>query len=387
MMNSSIETSLSLFRCKSRGNSILRVVAASFIIISTFSLNAQILRDTSSIRLARDCMDDIYNYRFAEAERICSSFESSFPDSPVPPLIRGMLIYWKNYPLLPTSPERVPYEMLLKHSITITEKSTPEPGDEVEYKLADLCARGLLLVFYSDNDMSGDVVQVAKGTYHLVRESFNYTSVYSDFSFFTGLYLYYRERYPELHPVYKPFALLFPAGDQKKGLAELEKASSESIVLKAEAGSFLSWIYSGYEYDYERALYFSKKLTERYPGNASYLSSYIKFLLLNKMYDEAETQIQSAGSAMDNAFFRAQVTVLKGILNEKKYRDMKSAEGLYREGLELLDPFGDFANEYSAYACYGLSRVYAADRTGDQKRKFRKEANRLAEFRHMNFDK
>jgi hypothetical protein len=329
----------------------------------------------------------VYNYQFSEAERICNQFGTAFPESPVPPLIRGMIIYWKNFPLLPSSPERDSYESELKLSISISEKNTPQPQDEAEYLLANLCARGLLLVFYSDNDLSSEVIPMAAGTYHFLRESFSFTSVYPDFCFFTGLYDYYRQKYPEIHPVYKAFALLFPAGDARKGVAELEKAANEGIVLDAEAGSFLSWIYAGYEYDYEKSLIYSRLLYEKYPGNSSYLANYIKFLLFVKQYDEAEKLISSAGSRMNNEFFKAQIIVFNGILKEKKYKDMSAASEYYREGLNVLIPFGDFGNEYSAYACYGLSRVYAADKTGDLKRKFRKEANRLAEFRHMNFEK
>jgi hypothetical protein len=332
-------------------------------------------------------MEHIYNYQFSEAEEICNQLRTAFPDSPVPLLISGMIIYWKNFPLLPSSTERDSYESELKQSISISEKNSPQPADEAEYLLADLCARGLLLVFYSDNDLSSEVIPLAAGTYHLLRESFEYKSVYPDFCFFTGLYDYYREKYPAMHPVYKAFALLFPPGNENKGLAELQKASSEGIVLNAEAGSFLSWIYSGYEYDYDKSLIYSRNLYEKYPGNSSYLANYIKFLLLVKQYDEAEELISLEGSRMNNAFFNAQIKVFNGILREKKYKDMSAASEWYREGLTALDPFGDFGNEYAAYACYGLSRVFAADKTGDLKRRFRKEANRLAEFRHMNFEK
>ena len=65
------------------------------------------------------------------------------------------------------------------------------------------------------------------------------SSVYPDFYFFTGLYNYYREAYPEAHPIYKVLAFLFPRGDREKGSAELQNAGANSIMLKAEAYSFL----------------------------------------------------------------------------------------------------------------------------------------------------
>jgi hypothetical protein len=383
-MNNSFKLTLKSCNLKITVSLFLLVI---FLFFTDYSAYTQILRDTLRVRQAKECMTHIYNYQFSEANEICNQLGAAFPDSPVPPLIRGMIIYWKNFPLLPSSPDRDSYESELKLSISLSEKNAAQPEDEAEYLLADLCARGLLLVFYSDNDLSSEVIPLAAGTYHLLMKSFQYDSAFPDFCFFTGLYNYYREKYPKLHPVYKAFALLFPAGDANKGLTELQKAYSEGIVLDAEAGSFLSWIYSGYEYDYNKSLTFSRLLHEEYPGNSSYLANYIKFLLLVKEYDEAEELISSAGNRMKNTFFKAQIIVFKGILKEKKYIDMSAASEYYREGLNALAPFGDFGNEYSAYACYGLSRVFAADKTGDQKRKFRKEANRLAEFRHMNFEK
>jgi hypothetical protein len=363
-----------------------RISACTLIICTSILADGQILRDTARIRQARECMEDIYDGRFSRAGQICNEIEKELPGSPVPSLIRGMIIYWQNYPLLPTSPERDEYEGLLKSSVSISENASPAKADEAEYILADLCSRGLLLVYYSDNDMTGEVIPMAKGTYHLVRESFNYVSVCSDFRFFTGLYLYYREKYPDIHPVYRPIALLFPHGDIKKGLSDMQNAFEGSVFLNAEAGAMLSWIYAGYEIDIGSSLGVIRKLHVKYPGNPSFLASFIKTLLFAKQYDEAERILQTEGGGISNSFFRAQSMVLQGIIREKKYVDLKGAETFYTNGLDLLKPFGDFGNEYASFACYGLSRVYKADKTGDLKRKFRKEGNRLAEFRHMNFD-
>lgn len=358
-----------------------------FFFLFNTSLKAQILRDTSWVRQVKQCMGDVYNFRFNEAEAIRARIGSAFPDSPVPPLIRGMIIYWKYYPLLPSSPQRQDYEGILKHSIAISEKNAPSPADEAEYLLADLCARGLLMLFYSDNDLSNEVLPEAAGAFHLLKESFKYTTSYPDFCFFTGLYNYYRVKYPEIHPVYRAFALLFPAGDVSKGLVQLQTTSTRGIVLDAEASSFLSGIYSGFEYDYIKSLIISRDLYNKYPGNASYLANYIKYLLFTKQYDEAKMFISSSGNRTDNAFFRAQLLVYEGILKEKMDNDLPAAYEIYRQALTALAPFGDFGNEYAAYCYYGLSRVVSGDKTGDQKRKFRKEANHLAEFQQMNFDK
>ncbi len=346
---------------------------------------AQILTDSIEVNQIKKCMGYIYNFRFSEGENISNELRTKYPDSPVPSLIRGMIIYWKNFPLLPGSPERQLFEDELFGSIHKCE-AKGHHGDDVEFLLTDLCARGLLLLFYSDNEMNKEVFPLAGSTYRLIRESFHYTDVYPDFLFFTGLYNYYRERYPELYPIYKPFAIFFPRGDAEKGLNELQTAASESIFLSAEASYFLAWIYAVYENDFTKSLDYSTSLHGKYPDNISYQADFIKSLLLEKRYDEAEKLVSLFGSRSDNNYFKAQLLVFNGILQEKKYHDLKSAAQYYDSGLKAISSFGVYGNEYAAYACFGLSRFYDSEKSNDLTRKYRKMAFDYAESHEMNFE-
>ena len=227
----------------------------------------------------------------------------------------------------------------------------------MEILLVNLCARGLLLLYYTDNYLSFDVFPLATSTYQYIRRSFDFTTHYSDFYFFTGVYNYYREAYPEAYPVYKPLAFLFPKGSKVKGLEELQIVSKNSIILKAEAFSFLSAIFLTFENNYQQATYYSKSLHMLYPDNPEYLGSYIKNLLLIKQYDEAEMEMLSSNTSQSNSFFRAQMSIFNGILQEKKYHDIKKAQQFYSRGIEDITIFGSYGNEYAAYAYFGLSRI------------------------------
>ena len=176
----------------------------------------------------------------------------TYQGHPVMYLMDGMQIYWKNYPLTPTSAASITFENDLKKCIELCESKTNH-SDEVEYLLANLSARGFLLLFYLDNDLTMSVIPLASSTYRYIRRSYDYTSVYADFYFFTGMYDYTSEAYPEAYPVYKPLAMLFPKGDKSKGLKELQNAADNSIFLKAEASMFLSSINLSFEYNYERS--------------------------------------------------------------------------------------------------------------------------------------
>ncbi|MGB8492716.1 MAG: hypothetical protein WCE64_16800 [Bacteroidales bacterium] len=347
---------------------------------------AQILNDPSSLRIIKTGISDIYNFRFAEAKQELRLVHQQYPEHPVGYLLEGFLTYWENYPILPSSPAREVLEKDLRTCINLCEKETPAKNEEAEYLLADLSARGLLLMFYSDNDLSLDIFPLATGTYPYIRKAFGFTSSYNDFYYFTGLFDYYREAFPEAYPVYEPLAMFFPRGDKAKGLRELRKAADSSIFLRAESLSVLSDIYISFENNYNEATWYSKTLYELYPGNYEYKDEYIKNLLLVKQYDDAEKLINAEDSTATGRFFRAQMTILAGILTEKKYHNMQQARKLYTKGISELAPFGLYSNEFSAYAYFGLSRISGAEGDRHHKRLYRRLANKMADFKKVNFD-
>ncbi len=354
------------------------------------SLNAsgkdmQILKDTTSIRLIRQGIDRIYNFRFSEAGAIFAKIDKRHPGHPVTYLLKGMEIYWENFPLMPASPARKSFEESLHKCIDLSEnkqKQTEEP----EYLLINLCARGLLLLFYTDNGLSFEAFPLIGGTYQGIRSSFDYTSVFSDFNYFTGIFNYYREVYPVLYPVYKPLTIIIPRGDKLAGIKQLRIAAGSAIVLRAEALIFLSQIFLNYVNNIQQSLFYCMTLHELYPDNPSYEEEYIKNLLLSKQYDKAESQLLSHESNLSNSFFRAQFTILNGILKEKKYHDYKTASQLYLTGIKDISVYGNYDREFSAFAYYGLSRI--SESTGDKynTKQYRKLGDELADFKKINFD-
>jgi hypothetical protein len=353
--------------------------------LSTISLQGQILKDSASINLLKSCVDDIYDFRFENAREASQKLNHSFPGHPVIFLLNGMTTYWENYPLIPSSPSFTAFENDMRNCIRLCEENS-HTDDYAEYLLANLGARGLLLLFWADNNVSENVFPLAKSTYHYIRQCFDYSSFYPDFYFFTGLYNYYREAYPDAHPIYKLLAMFFPKGDREKGLRELQAAAKNAIMLKAESSFFLSNIYINFENNYQNAYTFSKSLHELYPANLEYLADYIKNILLVKKYDEAENLIMLFDNKTGNPFFQSELAIFKGILQEKKYVNNSLAQKYYNEGLIDISVFGYYGNEYAAYAYFGLSRI--SDLNGDRQNKkaYRKKALELTDFRKVNFD-
>jgi tetratricopeptide (TPR) repeat protein len=353
--------------------------------LGTTSGHGQILKDTASMNLLKRGVDNIYGFRFGEARNISEILSNIYPGHPVINLYNGMVIYWENYPLVPSSPASVSYENYMTSCIKICE-GAQNPDDYAEYLLANLGARGMLLMYYADNSLTEKVNPLILSTYRHIRESFDYSSVYPDFYFFTGLYNYYREAYPDAHPVYKMLAFLFPKGDREKGLKEMQNAGANSIMLKAEAYAFLSYIFMSFENNYQESLAYTSGLHELYPANLPYFAGYIKNLLLIKRYDEAESIIASLNGEIDNSYFLAQVAVFNGILQEKKYYNNLEAQRYYNKAISELSDFGYFGNDYASYAYFGLSRISGMNSDKQTRKTYRKMALELTSYRKVNFD-
>ena len=294
-----------------------------------------------------------------------------------------MITYWQNYPLITTSEKTESFESDMRKCIELCNKSK-NPSTEAEILLINLSARGFLLLYYTDNDLSFEVFPIASSTYQCIRRAFAFTSENLDLYFFTGIYNYFREAYPEVHPVYKTLAFLFPKGSKIKGLNDLKLVAKSSILLKAEAYTFLNEIYLYFENNFHEAALYSKNLHAIYPDNPQYLGSYIKNLLLLKRYDDAEKEIKSSGS-IRNSFFDAQVSIFKGIIQEKKYHNLSAAEQLYSEGISRISGFRNLGYEYEAYAYFGLSRI--SEKKGDlpNQKNYYKLALKLADNNNINF--
>jgi tetratricopeptide (TPR) repeat protein len=326
----------------------------------------------------------IYNTEFAKADSVLQKVNSAYPDYSISYLLKGMIIYWQNYPVIPGSVEGSLFEEQLRKSIELAEEKLKADENDAENLLTTLCSMGMLLMYYADNGLSKNVFLLAPRVYRYLMKSYHFTDIYPDFYFITGLYNYYREAYPEVYPMYKPVFLFFPQGNKKTGLKQLKLASDSAVFLKAESLVFLSGIYQSFERDPKKAVFYSRKLTSLYPDNIFFRTRFICDLLLAKRYNEAEKYMLTLQES-DNQYLQAQICVFKGILSEKKYRNNLSAEEHYREGIQKAQDYRNFGNIYAAYGYFGLSRIYYEV---DKKKvkQYRKQAKDLAAFEYINFD-
>lgn len=359
------------------------IILILFLSLHAGNIESQVLQDTAALNLVKATVDQIYNMQFSDAAETTRQIGKKYPEHPVVYLLKGMILYWEGYPLISGSEESREFENQMK--LCISSSEDPGPDNEAEYLLANLCARGSLLGFYTGNDLQSKVISIGRSTYRKLRRAFDFTGTYPDFLFFTGLYNYYREAYADAHPVYRPILALFPRGDKERGMYELRRAFRLSIFLKAEASTFLSSNYKYFENDFANASYFSRLIFRNYPENIIYRINCIEDLILVKKYDEAGKLISAASPGPAGRYYQAQIIILHAILSEKN-KDLDKAEQDYRRGIEMISEFSNYGNQYTAYAYFGLSRISAARNDNNSQRIFHRRALDLTDFDNVTFN-
>jgi len=300
----------------------------------------------------------IYNYQFDTANVLISRIESEIPDHPVIPLLKALWQYHYNYPLLIGTAATDKYLALCNEAIKRCRVYLDSDPDDLEGVSFDMLARAMINLVYVDNGESMKVALGASALYRQVARGFHLTDQFNEFYFTTGLYNYYREAYPEAHPVYKPIASLFPKGDKKTGLEQLKYAASHCIFLKAEALFYLALIYLNYEDQPQLAGMLTSRLHALYPGNMYYLGTHIELLFINGNFEETDSLIAKLAQAgRKNSFHRMKYLIFRGIYEDRVIHRPETAKKYLEAGIRLTGQFNRYDESVRTMAYFSLSRV------------------------------
>ncbi len=332
----------------------------------------------------RDGIDHVYNYDFRGADSIFQQMERVTPGHPVNPFLRGFLIYWEATPLTPFEPGSEEFVVEMEETLRICQIMTDRNEEDVEGIFFDLAAHALLLLYYADNGDSRSVLSLVIPAYRRLKQGFYLDQEFAEFRFFTGVYNYYREVYPDIHPVYKPVSLFFPPGDKDVGWNMLLWIKDNSVFLRAEALYFLSHIAMSMQDDPDLSLTFTEQVLEIFPHNNFFRIRHLLALNSAGYYTEIKKQLQILKKETPaDRFASMACLIFGGIVKEKLEKNDKAAEQSYLEGLKIADQYGVRVDNYSALAHFGLSRIY--ERAGMKKlaREHRKEAKSQAKYDYI----
>ncbi len=305
-------------------------------------------------------LDFMYNYEFKKADSLFRIIENEIPNHPVNPFLEGLNIYWQNAPLNPNSSDEVnKFIQKMKKSAVLSDEVMKSRDDYIEGSFFSLVAHAMQMMYYADNDQIVKVIKYIPYSYKRVVKAFDLKDAFEEYKFFTGLYSYYIEAYPEAHPAYKPLLIFLHKGSRIEGLKELNWIANNSVFMKAEGLFFLHHIYLSYECNPQMALNYVEQLHELYPDNTFYLVHLIFNLLVINDYEKAAELIPMLEQQKESDNFAQMMELIfNGMIEEHVNRNYEVSEKLYKKGIKMAVEFNPRGDTYSALAYAGLSRIY-----------------------------
>ncbi|WP_462251525.1 hypothetical protein [Ekhidna sp.] len=333
-----------------------RIFTTAFI-FAVLNLPAQVFEAGYIQDLVKKGTDHIYNATPDSAEFYIAKAETHLPQHPVIPLMRAMTILWANIPTI-SEDLFVKMEVQLDSAILLA-KEADSSLEDPEMIFFAMAAYGLLAEYYADQNHTMKAVGEANRAYGLMKKGFEIVDEHPEFLLTTGLYNYFREKYPERHPIYKPLLWFFRGGDMELGLSQLEKARTASFLTRVEAHVYLSYIYLRYEFNPKIAQQYLSELCELYPNNFYAKAKYLESLANPEDFEDVPIDIIYSLIKHESPYYKLAGYVFLGYFEEVIVKNQDKAEYAYRLGLEYGDEIPDHGEYFKSFGYLGLGRVLA----------------------------
>jgi hypothetical protein len=326
-----------------------------------------------------NCLASTYNYEFSKARALQKEIREELPKHPVTNFLNALIIYWENMPLLPKDPQADEFLSSMQRSVRKSKLLLKEDPNSVEGVFFDLHARAFMVMFWADNGKPARVLKEIDNLYRRTMQGKDMKEKFNEFYFSSGLYSYYIEAYVELHPIYKPVAVLFRKGDKEIGLEELQRAIDSTTYIQVEALLFMSLLQLNYEKEMDQALEYAAVLYNNYPKNTYYIGHYLMILLYQDEFELAQVILEGLGQKEDK-YSHMIYTIMQGFIIENNLNNLTDAKSNYLDGIEIAEEFGPFADIYKAIAYAGLSRISLKTKNKKLSKKHRRKSKSLSNY-------
>ncbi|MCG8307058.1 MAG: hypothetical protein MI975_06660 [Cytophagales bacterium] len=340
----------------------------------------RILENRDAANKVHQAIDSIYNLNFEAADIIIEELDESLGDYPGILLLKAFYINWKHQPIKKGHDAFPAFESYLLQGIEKSEAMLKENENDVEASFFLMACHAYLAQLYVNNGQSFKALGEAKSAYKYIKIGFEHTDENPEFFFSSGIYNYYREKYPEENPFYKSFLWFFRSGDMEKGIEMLKTGSEKSVFTQAECLTYLFHIYLRYEDNPFSAFYYSKLLKNKYPNNLHYVSNYIENSLRLEQYTDVLPYINRLLES-EKAYYTYLGEIFMGIYLEKYDHNPDQALHHYNRADVLGAQDEIRVPHYDSMLFLGLGRIYKAEGDTDLGNQYLKKSVKAAEYK------
>ncbi|GAB4038531.1 hypothetical protein [Spirosoma gilvum] len=269
--------------------SLILICLFALLIKEAFAQYPMIYSNPTARTLLSEGLDQVYDNQFTAAGATFAQLEKLVPDHPAVDLLRGVSLYYQWFPArtdaklknrcvqqLELAAKKADDWQKEKKNTNATDHSVT---DRPEAMFLYFTAEAMLAKISHLEHEPFAAIRHAKNAYPYIQKGKSFQQQYPDFYLSTGLYNFYREVYPEIHPFYKTVAWVMTAGDKQVGMTQLQIATQKALFVRTEAVLYLTHLLTDYENKPADALPYLAHLVIRYSNNPYWRYKYAEALL------------------------------------------------------------------------------------------------------------
>lgn len=337
----------------------MKYILLFYFIICCITAPAQdlIYKDEKTSALIKHGLDKMYNLEFEESEKSFAEVHKKYSQSPAYDFLMAMNTFVKMYATNTYKEKSIDnYNYLLKalEKTKVLEKKYPNNPEVLFFYMSVYSS---ITLYYSHRKETLKAISYAKKTYDYLREGYSMKDSYYELYFSAGIYDFYREQYPETHPVYRSFMWLFAEGSKTKGVKELQYAANNALFTRTEAHAYLTTINIKYLSNFAEAVVHAEYLHKKFPNNLIFTTRNIEAHLLGGNYNQAEKILPLLANT-NRKIFEMAYYIFKGIILEKRDKKPDLAMGYYGKAVQVSKLVEFPVNDFLGHAYIGIARIF-----------------------------
>ncbi|MEP2771236.1 MAG: tol-pal system protein YbgF [Fulvivirga sp.] len=319
-----------------------------------------------------EAMNDLYNFKFDEAEKKFNWLKQKYGWHPLPYFLLGLSEWWKIMPNIHETKYDDKFIAYMDTVITISENLQTIKKHEVEGAFFLAAAYGFKGRLYSSEERRnwGKAAFTGKNALKYMQESEGMHDLSPELLFGDALYNYFSVWVPENYPLLKPILAFFPKGDKELGIKQLKEVSFNAFYTRTEAQVFLMRIWNSYENERSKALQLSEYLHQTYPDNPYFHRYYARMLYSTGKYTSARPVSETILQKIDSGALGYEATsgryaaFFLGQIHETR-RNYEEAKHFYKRAVAFGREIEATDTGYFLYSLIALGDI--AKLEGDEK--------------------
>lgn len=332
-------------------------------------------------------INSMYNFDFATAERDFAVIMYQYPEHPLPDFLMAIGYWWR----IEINVDNKRYDNIfiqyLDRANAKAEKMLDQNPKNKEAAFFLAAGHGFQGRLYSERKSWTKATFAGKNALKYMEMSRGEQEFNPELLLGDALFNYFSVWIPENYPLLKPVLALFPKGNKKLGLSQLEKVASNAFYTRVEAQYFLFRLYGSEEKRPEDALRIVEYLHEKFPNNPYFHRSYARYLYTTGKWTQAMQESLEIMDRMEQKQFGYEATsgrYAAFYLGEYYYRigNTIEAKRYYSKTATLGEESESQESGYYLFSLISLGKIATAEKNKALARTYFNQVKRYAKRKH-----